>query len=173
MLAAPLLAATTAAAEQAYITDKVSIDVHSLQNEEGLVVTSLMSGTPVEILITDGKYTQIKTPDNKTGWLNSKFLSSEKPAAEEYVQLLAKYKAATEELERAQVNLTKLPEVERVARNAGAAQDELKKRKSQIQTLERNLKTRDKQLADAQQAVAELKRLITGGTLRATPPGAA
>ena len=159
LLTAPLLATPlVAVAEQAYITDKFIIKVYSLQNETGLVVDNLTSGTPVEILSTDGNYARIKTQDGKTGWLNTKYLNKQVPASQAYAELLTKFNAATVELGKAKVDLHKLKEVERVARNAGAAQDELIQRQKQIDALERDLKARDRQLATAQQRITDLKQ---------------
>jgi SH3 domain protein len=168
LLTAPVIAT----AEPAYITDKLVINVYSLQNEEGLVITSLNSGTPVEILTTDGAYTQIKTQDNKTGWLNNKYLSNEKPVTQEYTELQEKYKTTAHELEKAQIRLDRVAELERVSRNAGAAHDELEKRKKEINKLKKDLLARNKQLANAQETVSALKQEITSNQSNMTEKAA-
>jgi len=146
------------------------IKVYSLQNEQGLVIANLASGTAVEILATDGNYAQIKTVDGKTGWINTKFVKKEKPAAQAYSELLAKYNTANQELERAKVDLHKLNEVERVARNAGAARDELNESKKQIEKLKRDLNARDKQLAVAQKNITDLKQELAGNQPNSNTP---
>lgn len=159
-----LIASTQTLAEQAYITDKVVIDIHSLQHEEGLVVSSLSSGTPVEVISTDGDYSHVQTEDNKKGWLNSKYLSFEKPTSLEYLQLLGKYKNLTKNLEIAQAKLGKQQELEKSAKAAEFSRDELNRSKKQVQTLDKQLKSATQELDSAKQKIAKLEKSLKSST---------
>ena len=147
-----------AQADSAYITDKVVIDIHSLLNEQGLVVTSLPSGTPVEVISNEGDYAQIQTADNKRGWVHSKYLSFEKPASIEYLQLLGKYKNITKELQDAQAKLGRQQELQKTAKAAEFSRDELNKSKKQIQNLDQQLKTATTALEAARKKIASLEK---------------
>lgn len=163
-----------AQAEQAYITDKVVIEIHSLIGEQGLVITSLSSGTPVEVISTEGEYTQIQTEDNKKGWLHSNYLSFEKPASLEYLQLLGKYKNLTKDLQDAQAKLSRNQELEKTAKAAEFSRDELNKSKKQIQGLDKQLKDTSHQLDEANQKIASLeKSLATQASSSKLPESAA
>lgn len=151
----------SAHAQQAYISEKVVIDVHSLQNEEGLVVTSIASGTPIEVISTDGEYSQIQTADNKKGWLNTKYLSFEKPVSLEYLQLLGKYKKLSSEFDNAQNSLSKNQEMVKFAKAAEFSREELNKSKKQIQVLDKQLKSTTQQLDEANQKIAALEKSLT------------
>ena len=68
----------TLSAQAAFITDKITVDVNAQRFSQGAVLKTLPSGTSVEVLMSDGQYSRIRTADNITGWVDSKFLTNEK-----------------------------------------------------------------------------------------------
>ena len=73
-----VLGASFANAETFYITDKISIEVHSEPFANGEQIKSLPTGTVVEVLSRNEGYSQVRTQDNLQGWVESKYLIYEK-----------------------------------------------------------------------------------------------
>ena len=152
---------TFAAAEQAFITDKLVIDIYTLRGEQGRVVASLYSGTAIEILDTDNDYAQIKTKDNKQGWIHSKYLTKEKPVSLDHLTLIAKHKKLTAELEKVKENLEKSKQINAQATKSKIepkpSKDELNKKTKKIASLNQELKSKSKQLGKTQKEIKKLK----------------
>ncbi|NOX76709.1 MAG: hypothetical protein GXP17_08910 [Gammaproteobacteria bacterium] len=137
----------------AFITDKIVVEVRAERFGQGAVLKELSSGASVEVLMSDGKYTRVRTPDNITGWVSSTFLTNKKPTQLEYLELLAKSK----DIE------TKLRAAEKKLGNNGAAgaasmsDKDIKKLKSEAKNSRwmkaEMMKARDR----AKQAEAKLK----------------
>ncbi len=100
-----LLTCLPLAANAAFITDKISAEVRTERFDPGAILKELSSGASVEVLMSDGKYTRVRTTDNITGWVNSRFLTNEKPNQLEYLELLSKNKATEEKLRAAEEKL--------------------------------------------------------------------
>ncbi len=91
----------------AFITDKIVAEVRTERFDQGTVLKELPSGASVEVLMSDGKYTRVRTTDNITGWVNSRFLTNEKPNQLEHLELLNKIKATEEKLRAAEEKLAR------------------------------------------------------------------
>ena len=73
----------------AYITDKLLAGVYE-QPAAGLAPLQLLpSGTPVELLKIEGEFTQVRLPSRDEGWIESHFISEEKPAQVMLLELQA------------------------------------------------------------------------------------
>ena len=134
-----LLTCLPLAANAAFITDKIVAEVRTERFDQGAVLKELSSGASVEVLMSDGKYTRVRTTDNITGWVNSRFLTNEKPNQLEHLELLSKIKATEEKLRIAEEKL------------ASASTTD-----SDINTEE--IKTLKKQAKDAQWMKAEMQK---------------
>ena len=81
LIAGSLLLATTAGvvAETRYVSDELRITVRRGQSTSHGVITTISSGTSVDVLNTDlsSGYTQIKMGNGTTGWVLSRFLLAE------------------------------------------------------------------------------------------------
>lgn len=93
----------------AFITDKIVAEVRTERFDQGAILKKLSSGASVEVLMSDGKYTRVRTTDNITGWVNSRFLTNEKPNQLEHLELLSKIKATEEKLRTAEEKLASAP----------------------------------------------------------------
>ncbi len=100
-----LLTCLPLAVNAAFITDKIVAEVRTERFDQGAVLKELSSGASVEVLMSDGKYTRVRTTDNITGWVNSRFLTNEKPNQLEHLELLSKIKATEEKLRTAEAKL--------------------------------------------------------------------
>lgn len=152
------------AAENAWITDSVTVDIHSLQDEDGLIITRLNSGTAVEIISKDGNYAHIRTEDDKTGWIKSIYLNNKKPISVEYLQLMGKFKTVSKDLEEAYARLGKYREMEKTAKAASFTKSELDKNVKQLKALGSELKVREAELATANTTIASLKAELQNNT---------
>lgn len=143
------------AAQAAFITDKIVVEVRTERFGQGSVIKKLPSGTSVEVLMTDGKYTRIRTPDNITGWIASTFLTNEKPTQLEYLELLAKSKTTEAKLREAEKKLAAGPTTD----TGGSDSEEIALLKKQAQDA-RWMKVEMQKARDrAEQAEAKLKKI--------------
>lgn len=166
-----LAALVSTNANAAFITDKIMVEVRTERFGQGTVLKKLPSGTSVEVLMTDGKYTRIRTPNNITGWVASTFLTKEKPTQLEYLELLskskvteAKLRAAEEKLAAADTGATAAgisdEEIERLRKEAKDARwmkVEMQKARDRAEQAEAKLKTKNKNSGDAKQELDKLR----------------
>ncbi|MDZ7809103.1 MAG: TIGR04211 family SH3 domain-containing protein [Arhodomonas sp.] len=84
VLAIVLIVATTAAMGQAvrYVTDEFRINLRSGAGGGYRIIELLPTGTELQLLDSQGDWTQVRTPAGETGWVPSQYLSSERPAAD-------------------------------------------------------------------------------------------
>jgi SH3 domain protein len=145
------------AANAAFITDKIMVEVRTERFGQGSVLKKLPSGTSVEVLMTDGKYTRIRTPNNITGWINSTFLTNKKPTQLEYLELLAKSKTTEAKLRVAEQQLANSGGASVTTTPASINDDEIEALKKEAQNA-RWMKVEMQKARDrAQQAEAKLK----------------
>ena len=90
-----VLSQTATCAENRYVTDQIMLGVHQAPKAESALVTSIPSGARVEILKSQGDFSNIKLKNGTSGWVISSYLIKEKPAAAELDNLSTKYQEAT------------------------------------------------------------------------------
>lgn len=160
----------SAGAQAAFITDKIVVDVYSQRFDQGTVLKKIPSGTAVEVLLNDGQYTRIRTPDNVTGWIASQYLTNEKPTQLEYLELLAKAKTLESELKAAQEKLAAAPEavepslgaeeladLQQRAKDAAWMRVELKKARDRADELEAKVNAKTQTATASQQELNKLR----------------
>lgn len=171
-----LLTCLPLAVNAAFITDKIVAEVRTERFDQGAVLKELSSGASVEVLMSDGKYTRVRTTDNITGWVNSRFLTNEKPNQLEHLELLSKIKATEEKLRVAEEKLVSTSaagssisteEIETLKKQAKDAQwmkAEMQKARRRAEKAEEKLKTELKKQAkkseqnnDTQQQLDDLR----------------
>jgi uncharacterized protein YgiM (DUF1202 family) len=110
LIAALLLAPfTLAAAETAYVSDKLVVGVYATASSEAERLAQLSTGDSVEVLARDVEYTQVRLADGREGWIKTSYLSSEAPAAAKLASLQAevqKLKTAAEKSTQAATQST-------------------------------------------------------------------
>jgi uncharacterized protein YgiM (DUF1202 family) len=81
ILMAVLLLATfgAARAETLYVTDKLYLGVY--QSKNGKQITSITSGTALEVLEKETSWVKARLADGQEGWVKSKYLVEKEPAA--------------------------------------------------------------------------------------------
>jgi SH3 domain protein len=78
LLAAPLLAA---AADTAYVSDKLVVGVYATATTEGERIAQLATGDTVEVESREQDFTQVRLADGREGWIKNSYLSADPPAA--------------------------------------------------------------------------------------------
>jgi len=152
------LLTNTASAETTFITDKVSVELFSSTFQRGVLVTTVNSGTVVEVIETDGDFSKIRTPDNQEGWLHRKYLSTEKPTQVSYLQLMAKHKQLEEELEQLKSQSQNTAEAEKEKAIIHKIRGDLDQAKKTISGLQSQLKQKTTALEQSQQQLAALEK---------------
>ncbi len=174
---ASLLTCLPLAVNAAFITDKIVAEVRTERFDQGAVLKELSSGASVEVLMSDGKYTRVRTTDNITGWVNSRFLTNEKPNQLEHLKLLSKIKATEEQLRVAKEKLASAPTtgsdisteeidtLKKQAKNAQWMKAEMQKARNRAEKAEEKLKTelkkpskKSEQNNDTKQQLENLRR---------------
>lgn len=163
----------SASAQAAFITDKLVISIYSERFGQGTVLKTLSSGTNVTVLMNDGDYSRIRTSDNVTGWVESKYITNEKPAQLEYLELLARSKTLEANLKTAEeklatqtttgsestegLDVAELAELRKRAADAGWMRVELKKSRDRVSELEDQLKSKNQKTSTSQEELKSLR----------------
>ncbi|MCI0507756.1 MAG: TIGR04211 family SH3 domain-containing protein [Gammaproteobacteria bacterium] len=157
---ATAVTSSTILAESLFITDRFSIDVYSEKSAQGELIKSLPSGAIVEVLSRDQAYAKIRTQDNIEGWLESKYLTMEKPTQIAYLQLAAKYKAAQDKIQDYETRLLEMQELRKEAQTVDWLRNKLKENETTENTLGQNLKLKDITIAELKITVANLEEQL-------------
>ena len=94
LISAFLLLPVLAAAETAYVTDNLRLGLHAAEDTSDRAFRFLESGQPMEILVRDRNYANVRLPDGTEGWVKSAYLVDEKPAKLIVAETIAEAKEA-------------------------------------------------------------------------------
>lgn len=156
-MAVSLLLGNIASAKSLYVTDKISIDIYSQDSAGSEPIKSLPTGTIVKVLETNNGYTHIRTPDDVEGWVESKYLSNEKPAQIEYIQLASKYRSLQQKLRDYQAKVTQMGELRKEVQTADWLRNKLTDYRQNKQNLQNQLRVKDIAIAELKINVANLQ----------------
>ncbi len=67
-------------AETVYVSDRFEIGVHDSTNLDSVILAVIASGTPLTVVTRDGEFVQISTSDGITGWVDARYIVSERPS---------------------------------------------------------------------------------------------
>lgn len=96
-----LLMPLLAVAETAYVTDNLRLGLHAAEDTSDRAFRFLESGQPMEILVRDRNYANVRLPDGAEGWVKSAYLVDEKPAKLIVAETMAERDALAAELAEA------------------------------------------------------------------------
>jgi len=133
-------------ADSLYVTDKILLGVHQAPSEDTAIIKSVPSGTALQVLQTQGDFTQVRTPDGTEGWVASSYLMSQQPAQ----KVLADLHSQADKDRKA---LAALRDQLHVKNN------EIKDQKAKYEALEKQLHAAKSGSADAK-ALADAKATI-------------
>jgi len=152
---APLLAlwATTGSAATAYVSDDLILGVYAEKDPQSTRLATLHSGAPLDVLATDGEFTQVRLGDGKIGWVRSSFLVTHEPATARVKELedeISRAHAATPELAAAATS----NEIEQLKADLAKAQTELQSARSVGTAAQQDLNSASARLALGKAAMA-------------------
>ena len=101
LISAFLLLPVLAAAETAYVTDNLRLGLHAAEDTSDRAFRFLESGQPMEVLVRDRNYANVRLPDGAEGWVKSAYLVDEKPAKLIVAETIAERDALATELAEA------------------------------------------------------------------------
>jgi len=113
-------------AESLFVTDRIMLGVHQEAESNSTLLTSIPSGTTVDVQDTSGEFTKVKLANGTEGWVLSSYLLKEKPAVAELDELSAKYQNANEQARKSE-------------KEAQLWRDELSNAKNQIKNLRKQM----------------------------------
>jgi len=102
VLAAAVLLLVTQISAAAYVTDKLLAGFYASPDLTAEPIRALPNGTPMEVLEEKGKLSRIRLGDNSEGWVETRFVTQEKPAKTMLLELQAKYAVLKRQTDRQQ-----------------------------------------------------------------------
>jgi len=137
LLAAFLLLATLPASSGPYVTDKLLVGLYAKPDMSGEPVAVLESGTPLEVLNEQDDALEVRAPDGKSGWMEAGYVTEEKPAGVQLLELGEERRSLQQELETLRGDM-------QVAMDQSEETDEgdLKQRVAQLSAANRDLSGR-------------------------------
>lgn len=137
IIAALILLPVLAAAETAYVTDNLRLGLHAAEDTSDRAFRYLESGQPMEILIRDRNYANVRLPDGTEGWVKAAYLVDEKPAKLIVTETLAERDRLAAELAEAREAFAEPAAViDQLKSDAAGLQSELDEARSQIGALQ-------------------------------------
>ncbi|EWH10160.1 hypothetical protein DS2_09447 [Catenovulum agarivorans DS-2] len=158
---------TTAVAEQtAYVSDQLTIFVHTGPTRNYRIVGTIEAGTPITVVekSEDGSFSKVEY-DDKTGWVETQYLSNEQSLKQKYVQTQQALDQASAELAEVSSKLNTQQSEKMLL------ESQLERQQQTNAKLEASLQNYQTQLAQLQQSDAETQEkvkmdwLIKGGIL--------
>jgi SH3 domain protein len=168
-------------AEMMYVTDVLKLTVRSEKGSDQNLITVIKSGQAVEVMQTDGDWVRVRLPDDREGWVLSRYLTFGETSSIKLEKLQNKYKALSSQIttlleENTQLNKENkglrsgLDQMEKTVKEVDKSYENLKTEAADYLTLKAKYARTNAQLADKTQIAEKLKketeRLETRQTIR-------
>jgi len=155
-----LLVTNLAIADSLYITDKFTIPVYQDKNVRNTPLKMLPSGSEVTVVNKQKGYSLIQDNEHVLGWVESKYLTNEKTAHSEYLQLSRKYKLAQQKIRDYETRLLELQDLRKEARSADWLRNRLNENDKNEAALQQQVKLKDIAIADLKISYAQLENQL-------------
>lgn len=96
LLASMLVICVGARAETIFVGDRFEIGVHESKSIDSVILAVIASGTPLDVITRDGDFVEVTTPEGIKGWVDARYVVTEKPG----LALLAERDARIQEVNR-------------------------------------------------------------------------
>ncbi len=116
-----VLLTAPAGAETVYVADRFEIGVHDNINIDSAIVAVIPSGTALTVVDRNGEFVKVTTPDGVRGWVDTRYIVSDKPS----VALLEEHDAKLQD----------------TVRSLGAARAEVEVLRQRVTELQRDATT--------------------------------
>ena len=160
VLICTLLVSNLAIANSLYITDKFTIPVYQDKNSRNTPLKMLPSGSKVTVVNKQKDYSLVQDGDNVLGWVESKYLTNEKTAHSDYLQLSQKYKAAQQKIQDYETRLLEMQDLRKEARSADWLRNRLNENDKNEAALQQQIKLKDIAIADLKISYAQLENQV-------------
>ncbi len=176
-----ILLLSTTAMQAAHITDKLLVGVYETPDNSTKPIKVIPSGTPLDIKKREGGYSWVLLGDGSEGWIKSTYITDEKPAKAQLLELQAKSSELKKQLQQTKEKLksastattssssdnSKLQqELEVAKKKLVQAEDKIKQASSDLDASKQQITTQKKELASAKQDIdgyrKEIKLLKNG-----------
>lgn len=97
-------------AEKAYVSDQLSVPIRSGASDAHRIVNFLKSGIVLNVIDTEGEYSEIKLKSGKTAWLLTKDIMSKPSTREQLVSANQKVKSSKSQVKNLNNSVAKLKE---------------------------------------------------------------
>jgi len=159
-LISTLLVSNLAIANSLYITDKFTIPVYQDKDSRNTPLKMLPSGSEVTVVNRQKDYSLVQDNENILGWVESKYLTSEKTSHSDYLQLSRKYKAAQKKIQDYETRLLEMQDLRKEARSADWLRSRLNENDKNEATLQQQIKLKDIAIADLKISYAQLENQV-------------
>jgi SH3 domain protein len=75
-----ILVTAPAGAETVYVADRFEIGMHDNTSIDSAIVAVIPSGTPLTVIDRDGEFVKVSTSDGVRGWVDTRYVVSDKPS---------------------------------------------------------------------------------------------
>ncbi len=135
-LAMFLLFPVAALPQTMYVTDLMEITMRTGKGLDRKIIAMPQSGQRVEVLTSEGDWTQVRLPNGKEGWVLSRFLTSSEPKFITLEKLEKKYQTLTQQVDRLTEESQKLKtENQRLSTELKTRNDEINRLKTAYENL--------------------------------------
>jgi len=158
---ATILLPATVAAKANFITDRIYLDVFEKPDGSGDVLFTVFSGSPIEVLKIESQFSQVKNKEEKTGWIDNKYISDEKPTQIAYLQIRKKYDASLVKIRELRTKIRQSKGKNKPIRALKKVKEELASLKEIKMELEKTLAEKEDSLARSIGAINVLTEQIS------------
>ena len=143
------IAASTAQADTAYVTDMLHLSVYEEPESQGKMLKTLVSGEAVDLLERKSAYAKVQTREGIIGWTKATYLVSDKPARLIVSEMEAGMQQAQAERDKAVQGMTK-------------AQQDLQRAQQALQSAEASSQTHSSELERLQAENKKYENMLQG-----------
>jgi len=151
-----LLLSIPAISETLYITDKFSIPVYPDKTNRTTPIKMLTIGASVDIIKREQDFSQIQAGAGLKGWIETKYLSSEKTIQSAYLQLTEQYKLAQQKIQDYETRLLDMQDLRKEAKTADWLRTRLNENDKTESDLQHQIKLKDIEITDIKISYATL-----------------
>lgn len=105
-----------------YVTDVLRLTLRSSPGAGGEIVGVIKSGQTLEVVTESEKWSQIRLPDGREGWVPTRFLTSERTAELKLARLQQQFDSQKEELAAIRLEVTELKKQNKILQTEATQQ---------------------------------------------------
>jgi len=122
----------------AYITDKLLAGYYASPDLTTEPIRALPNSTPMEVLETKGKLSRVRLGDSSEGWVETRYITQEKPVKTMLLELQAKYASLKRRIDNGDIAKETKTEPTAPSNPKGELRDQLMQAREHIQQLRKS-----------------------------------